>query len=96
MASPATRDALIAGWWDLPSAVPILTEAAQAVPDADPIAAQVCAALAVIAFIHHAQPLALLAIDRALRIDPRHQLAQLLYSAWCVGITPAELAAGVR
>ena len=40
-----------------------------------------------------AQPLALLAIDRALRVDPDNPLPHLLYGAWLAGIAPDEIQA---
>ena len=85
------RDALIARLLPDPDAVAVLVTAAQSVPDTDPRAADVCAALALLAYRHGNGALAQVAVDRALRTAPDHRLCHLLLAVMSCGMRPADL-----
>jgi hypothetical protein len=91
-----TRDAYLSAHIDDPAAVADLLAAAQHAPDDDPRTPHLLAALAVLAYRHHDGTLAVAALDRALRDDPHHRMSQLMAEAIRVGLTPDELAAGLR
>jgi hypothetical protein len=91
LASITGRDALIARMLPDPDAVAALVTAAQATPDTDPRAADVCAALAVLAYRHGNGALAQVAIDRTLRTAPDHRLAHLMLAVMATGMPPADL-----
>ncbi len=87
----AGRDALIFRLLPDPDAVAALIAACQVSRDNDPHAADLCAALAVLAYRRGDGALSNEAIDRALRLDPDHRLAQLMLGIAASGMPPAEL-----
>ncbi len=91
LASITGRDALIARMLPDPDAVATLVTAAQSTPNTDPPAADVCAALAVLAYRHGNGALAQVAIDRTLRTAPDHRLAHLMLAVMATGMPPADL-----
>ncbi len=89
--SVAGRDALISRLLPEPDAVADLVAAAQATPDDDPRTADLCAALAVLAYRHGNGALAQVAADRALRTALDHRLAHLMLAVMAAGLPPAAL-----
>lgn len=87
----AGRDALIVQLMPEPDAVAVLVTAAQATPDEDPRAADLCAVLAMCAYRHGDGALAQVAADRAVRCHPAHSLTRLMLAAMAAGIGPADL-----
>lgn len=74
-----------------PASLPALVAAAQTTGDTDPRIPNMCAALAVIAYRNGDGALAQVALDRALRSDPAHRLAQLMLAVMAAGLHPSDL-----
>lgn len=74
-----------------PASLPALVAAVQATGDTDPRIPHMCAALAVIAYRNGDGALAQVALDRALRSDPAHRLAQLMLAVMAAGLHPSDL-----
>ena len=73
---------------DASAAVAELVAAAQAAADRDPGADNVCGALAILAYRSGDGALAQVAVDRALRINPDHQLARVAIMIMAAGLNP--------
>ncbi len=69
--------------------VPLFTELARQCPD--DVAAPVCAVLAAVAYRAGQGALAQVAVDRAIRAEPGHRLAQMLGELFNAGSRPEEL-----
>lgn len=91
MSSKAGRDAYLTARRSDPAAVAELLTAAQGTPDNATFTPNVCAALAMLAYRNGDGALAQVAVDRTLRLDRTHQLAQLMLTVMAAGITPAAL-----
>lgn len=87
----AGRDALIARLMGDAGSVAELVTVAQAVPDTHPVAADACAALAVIAYRYGDGALSQVAVDRCLSISADHRLAHLMLAVMAAGLRPAQL-----
>jgi len=74
-----------------PASLPALVAAVQATRDTDPRIPNMSAALAVIAYRNGDGALAQVALDRALRSDPAHRLAQLMLAVMAAGLHPSDL-----
>jgi len=74
-----------------PASLPALVAAVQATRDTDPRIPNMTAALAVIAYRRGDGALAQVAVDRALRSDPTHRMAQLMLAVMAAGLHPSDL-----
>lgn len=88
---PTTRDEYIKSAMGRPEILPVLIASAQKTPDDDPRVANLCAALAFLAYHQGDGALAQVAIDRALRTEPQHRLAHLLLLIMASGVPPQAL-----
>lgn len=89
--SPPLRDVVMARLiaMDGPRSVAVLITAASL--SADAYCVEPCTVLAAVAYRHGDGALAQIALDRALRVRPRHRLAGLLRAAFSSGLSPAQL-----
>jgi hypothetical protein len=91
MGSKAGRDQYLITRRGDPAAVSELLAAAQGAADRHTFTPNVCAALAVLAYRNGDGALAQVAVDRTVRLDPTHQLAQLMLAVMAAGLPPADL-----
>ena len=87
----AARDAYIQSAMGRPEILPVLIASAQKTPDDDSRVANLCAALAFLAYHSGDGALAQVAVDRVLRVEPRHRLAHLLLVIMASGVPPQTL-----
>jgi len=91
MGSKAGRDQYLITRRGNPVAVSELLTAAQGAADGHRFTPNVCAALAVLAYRKGDGALAQVAVDRTMRLDSTHQLAQLMLAVMAAGLPPTDL-----